>query len=74
MYNVSRCFQATADAGNIAPLRGAGNGERVSMWYIEEVPFFFFANLIATILILSALAFGIPPFINWLMDKMHQEN
>lgn len=44
------------------------------MWYIEEVPFFFFANLTATILILSALAFGIPPFINWLMEKMHQEN
>ncbi|MDO8736350.1 MAG: hypothetical protein Q7K29_04630 [Thermoleophilia bacterium] len=44
------------------------------MWYIEEVPYFFFANLIATILILSVLAFGIPPLINWLMEKMHQES
>lgn len=53
-------------------LLGARNGERVSMWYIYEVPFFFFANLIATILILTALTFGIPPIINWLMEKMHQ--
>jgi len=44
------------------------------MWYIEEVPFFFFANLTATILILAVLTFSIPPFINWLMDKMHQED
>jgi len=30
-------------------------------------------NVIATALILVALAFGIPPFINWLTKMMHQE-
>jgi len=44
------------------------------MWYIYEVPVFFFVNLVATILILTVLAFGIPPLINWLMEKMHQED
>ena len=43
------------------------------MWYIMEVPGFFFTNLIATTVILLTLAFGIPPLINWLMARMHQE-
>jgi len=43
------------------------------MWYIMEVPQFFLINLIATTLILVTLSFGIPPVINWLMKRMHQE-
>ncbi len=54
--------------------RAQGKGERVSMWYIEEAPRFFLINLFATIAILTGLTFGIPPLINWLMDKMHQED
>ena len=44
------------------------------MWYIEEAPRFFFINLFATITILTVLTFGIPPLINWLLEKMHQED
>lgn len=43
------------------------------MWYIVENTRFFLINLIATTLILTGLAFGIPPLINWLTSKMHQE-
>ena len=43
------------------------------MWYIVEAPRFFLINLFATIAILCVLTFGIPPLINWLMEKMHQE-
>jgi len=44
------------------------------MWYIMEAPQFFFINLFATIAILTVLTFGIPPLINWLLEKMHQED
>lgn len=43
------------------------------MWYIVENTRFFLTNLIATTTALVVLAFGIPPLINWLMAKMHQE-
>lgn len=43
------------------------------MWYIMEVPWFFAFNVISTTLILVALCFGIPPFINWLQAKMEKE-
>ena len=39
------------------------------MWYIVEAPRFFLTNLFATIMILTALTFGIPPLINWLDGK-----
>jgi hypothetical protein len=35
---------------------------------------FFVINVVATTLILTGLTFGIPPFINWLMAKLHQED
>ena len=60
-------------AGNKRAPSGAGKDERVSMWYIVEAPRFFLINLFATIAILCVLTFGIPPLINWLMEKMHQE-
>ena len=44
------------------------------MWYIAEAPWFFLINVFATIMILTVLTFGIPPLINWLMEKMHQED
>lgn len=43
------------------------------MWYIVENTRFFLINLTATTLVLCGLAFGIPPLINWLTTKMHQE-
>lgn len=43
------------------------------MWYIVENTRFFLINLIATTSALVVLSFGIPPLINWLMAKMHQE-
>ncbi len=43
------------------------------MWYIMEVPGFFIYNVVTTTLILAALSFGIPPFINWLEKKMNKE-
>ena len=44
------------------------------MWYIMEVPRFFFLNLFATITILVTLAFGIPPAVNWLSHKFYHEH
>ena len=44
------------------------------MWYIVENTRFFLINAIATTVILTGLTFGIPPFINWLTDKMHKED
>ena len=44
------------------------------MWYIFEVPKFFFFNLISTTLILVVLSFGIPPVVNWLTEKMNKEH
>jgi hypothetical protein len=44
------------------------------MWYILEDTRLFLINLTATIMILTVLAFGIPPLINWLMVKLHQED
>jgi hypothetical protein len=66
--------KATGNAGINCASRGAGNGERVSMWYIVEAPRFFLINLFATVAILTILTFGIPPLINWLLEKMHQED
>ncbi len=43
------------------------------MWYIEENTRFFLVNVIVTIGILTCLTFGIPPFINWLTKKLHQD-
>lgn len=40
------------------------------MWYIMEVPWFFLSQVVATTVILAALSFGIPPFINWLESKL----
>jgi hypothetical protein len=36
------------------------------MWYMLENTSFFVINVVATAAILTALCFGIPPFINWL--------
>lgn len=44
------------------------------MWYIMEVPRFFFINLFATIAILVGLSFGIPPVVNWLTHKFYKEH
>lgn len=43
------------------------------MWYIVENTRFFLINLIATTAVLVALSFGIPPVVNWLTSKMHQD-
>jgi hypothetical protein len=43
------------------------------MWYIIENTRFFLINVVTTTLILVGLTFGIPPFINWLMEKLHQK-
>ena len=44
------------------------------MWYIMENTRFFLFNVIATTTILTALVFAVPPFINWLTEKLHQED
>ena len=40
------------------------------MWYIMEVPWFFFSQVLVTTLILAVVSFSIPPFINWLEGKL----
>ncbi len=42
------------------------------MWYIMEVPWFFFSQVIMTTLVLTVISFAIPPFINWLEGKMNK--
>jgi len=44
------------------------------MWYIMENTRFFVINVVATTAILTALCFGIPPFINWLTGVMEKNN
>lgn len=44
------------------------------MWYIIENTRFFLINVVATTLVLTALCFGIPPFINWLSGVMDKVN
>ncbi len=43
------------------------------MWYIMDNTRFFLTNVIATTAILTGLTFGIPPLINWLTRKLHQD-
>ncbi|MHB1391191.1 MAG: hypothetical protein ACYCXF_08200 [Thermoleophilia bacterium] len=38
-----------------------------------EVPRFFFLNLFATVIILVALSFSVPPVVNWLSHKYYHE-
>ncbi len=44
------------------------------MWYIEQNLTFFLINVFATTAILTFLVFAIPPFINWLTEKMHLDH
>lgn len=44
------------------------------MWYIMENTRFFVLNVVATTAVLTALSFGIPPIINWLMRVMEKNN
>lgn len=44
------------------------------MWYITENTAFFMINVVATTAILTALSFGIPPFINWLEGVLEKDN
>ena len=52
---------------------GCRQKQRLNMWYIMDNMRFFLMNVIATTAILTGLTFGIPPLINWLTRKLHQD-